>query len=124
MSEKTISLLKDSTRRMGRKAGMTEMAINDVIRARFPEGLPTPDPNYEPIVVHFVSCADAIEALDGMSVAAYGREFEGQVDYGILHRWPKQEIPEHENMVLITDTLTDAPVVGTDIRNFLRIDVP
>ena len=78
---------------------------------------------YEPIVVHFVSCVDAIEALDGLSVAAYGREFPSQVDYGILRRWPKQEAPAHEYMVLIEDTLTGDPVVGTDIRNFLRIDV-
>ena len=58
---------------------------------------------YEPIVVHFVSCVDAIEALDGLSVAAYGREFPSQVDYGILRRWPKQEAPAHEYMVLIED---------------------
>lgn len=80
--------------------------------------------DYEPIVVNFVSCTQAIDALDGMAVAAYGREFEGQVDHGILHRWPKQTAPAHETMVLITDILTDKLVVGTDIRNFLRIDVP
>jgi hypothetical protein len=86
--------------------------------------LPEPDPDYEPIIVNFVSCVDAIDALDGMAVAAYGREFEGHVDHGVLHRWPRQEMPAHETMVLLTDVLTGSFVVGTDIRNFKRIDVP